>query len=158
MDLQFYFLTDTKEWERSTVLVEWKDSFHYVLVIILSLQTVLHRQMFHLLRRQIVRPFRKPLVVFTPKKLLRYPKAVSKMSELANGKFIEVLDDPRMEKTTAVKKVDTVMLCTGKIYYEVLERFDEKKDTSNIAAIRIEQVHPFLKLRLIQSLENTVRM
>lgn len=101
-------------------------------------------QMFHLLRRQVVRPFRKPLVVFTPKKLLRYPKAVSKISELAKGKFIEVLDDPRMDKAAAAKKVDTVMLCTGKIYYEVLERFEqEKKDTTNIAVVRIEQVHPF---------------
>ena len=101
-------------------------------------------QMFHLLRRQVLRPFRKPLVVFTPKKLLRYPKAVSKISELAKGKFIEVLDDPRMDKAAAAKKVDTVMLCTGKIYYEVLERFEqEKKDTTNIAVVRIEQVHPF---------------
>ena len=55
-------------------------------------------QMFHLLRRQVVRPFRKPLVVFTPKKLLRYPKAVSSISDLTKGKFNEVLDDPRIVK------------------------------------------------------------
>lgn len=101
-------------------------------------------QMFHLLRRQVVRPFRKPLVVFTPKKLLRYPKAVSKISELAKGKFTEVIDDPRMSKAADAKKVDTVMLCTGKIYYEVLEQFEqEKRDTSNIAIVRIEQIHPY---------------
>jgi 2-oxoglutarate dehydrogenase E1 component len=102
-------------------------------------------QMFHLLRRQVIRPFRKPLVVFTPKKLLRYSKAVSSVAELAIGKFIEVIDDPRMEKAAAVKKVDTVMLCTGKIYYEVLERFEKetKRNTSNIAIVRVEQIHPF---------------
>jgi 2-oxoglutarate dehydrogenase E1 component len=104
-------------------------------------------QMFHLLRRQVLRPFRKPLVAFTPKKLLRYPKAVSTVSELAKGKFHEILDDPRMSRGSDAKKIDTVVLCSGKIYYELLERFDEseqdKKRTSNIAVIRIEQLHPF---------------
>jgi len=104
-------------------------------------------QMFHLLRRQVLRPFRKPLVAFTPKKLLRYPKAVSTVSELAKGKFYEILDDPRMSRGSDAKMVDTVVLCSGKIYYELLERFEEseqdKKRTSNIAVIRIEQLHPF---------------
>ena len=104
-------------------------------------------QMFHLLRRQVLRQFRKPLVAFTPKKLLRYPKAVSTISELANGKFEEILDDPRRLKASDAKKVDTVVLCSGKIYYELLEKFEEsaknKKMTSNIAIIRIEQLHPF---------------
>ena len=102
-------------------------------------------QMFHLLRRQVLRPFRKPLVAFTPKKLLRYPKAVSTVSDLANGKFNEVIDDPRMEKTPASKKVDAVMLCSGKIYYDVLEKFEvlDTKITDNIALVRIEQLHPF---------------
>jgi len=104
-------------------------------------------QMFHLLRRQVLRPFRKPLVAFTPKKLLRYPKAVSTVSELAKGKFQEIIDDPRMSKVSAAKKVDTVILCSGKIYYELLERFEDsekdKKRTLNIAVIRIEQLHPF---------------
>jgi 2-oxoglutarate dehydrogenase E1 component len=103
-------------------------------------------QMFHLLRRQVLRPFRKPLVAFTPKKLLRYPKAVSTVSELAKGKFEEIIDDPRMSKASDAKKVDTVVLCSGKIYYELLEKFEKstknKKRTSNIALIRIEQLHP----------------
>ena len=99
-------------------------------------------QMFHLLRRQVVRPFRKPLVVFTPKKLLRYPKAVSSISDLTKGKFNEVLDDPRTSKATDAKKVDTVMLCSGKVYYEVLERLEKEGKGSNIALVRVEQIHP----------------
>ena len=99
-------------------------------------------QMFHILRRQVVRPFRKPLVVFTPKKLLRYPKAVSTLDDMSNGKFLEVLDDPRMTKTSATKKVDTVILCSGKIYYEVLERFEKEGKGANIALIRLEQINP----------------
>tara|TARA_B110000444_G_scaffold181177_1_gene169976 strand:- start:135 stop:752 length:618 start_codon:yes stop_codon:yes gene_type:complete len=104
-------------------------------------------QMFHLLRRQVIRPFRKPLVAFTPKKLLRYPKAVSSISDLASGKFHEVLDDPRMLKSASAKKVDAVVLCSGKIYYELLEKFEQNdssnSDTSNIAVVRLEQIHPF---------------
>ena len=102
-------------------------------------------QMFHLLRRQVVRPFRKPLVAFTPKKLLRYPKAVSTVSDLAKGKFNEVIDDPRMGKALEAKKVDAIMLCSGKIYYDVLEKFEllDSKITENIALVRIEQLHPF---------------
>ncbi|PCJ80781.1 MAG: 2-oxoglutarate dehydrogenase E1 component [Bacteroidetes bacterium] len=102
-------------------------------------------QMFHLLRRQVIRPFRKPLVVFTPKKLLRYPKAVSTVSELASGKFHEVIDDPRTSKPASAKKVDTVILCSGKIYYDVLEKFEDldSKKTNNIALVRVEQLHPF---------------
>jgi 2-oxoglutarate dehydrogenase E1 component len=101
-------------------------------------------QMFHLLRRQVVRPFRKPLVAFTPKKLLRYPKAVSTVSDLAKGKFHEVIDDPRMAKPASAKKVDTIMLCSGKIYYDVLEKFEERDSakTQNIALVRVEQLHP----------------
>ena len=99
-------------------------------------------QMFHLLRRQVVRPFRKPLVVFTPKKLLRYPKAVSTVADLVKGKFNEVIDDPRMSNAAAAKKVDTVMLCSGKIYYEVLERIEKEAKGSNIALVRVEQITP----------------
>jgi len=104
-------------------------------------------QMFHLLRRQVLRPFRKPLVAFTPKKLLRYPKAISTVSDLAKGKFNEVIDDPRMSKALAAKKVDAIMLCSGKIYYDVLEKFEmlDSKITENIALVRIEQLHPFPK-------------
>jgi 2-oxoglutarate dehydrogenase E1 component len=100
-------------------------------------------QMFHILRRQVVRPFRKPLIIFTPKKLLRYPKAVSSIADLANGKFNEVIDDPRMSKPSAAKKVDTVFICSGKIYYEVLERIEhDQKIASNLSFVRLEQIHP----------------
>ena len=99
-------------------------------------------QMFHILRRQVVRPFRKPLIVFTPKKLLRYPKAVSSISDLSNGKFQEIIDDPRMSKNASAKKVDAVVLCSGKIYYEILERFEKENKGSNVAMVRVEQIHP----------------
>ncbi|MCB9188642.1 MAG: 2-oxoglutarate dehydrogenase E1 component [Flavobacteriales bacterium] len=93
---------------------------------------------FHLLRRQLKRDFRKPLVVFTPKKLLRYPKAVSTMDELANGRFQEVIDDTSVN----VANVDTVILCTGKFYYDILERKEETGAGDNIAVVRVEQLYP----------------
>lgn len=94
---------------------------------------------FHLLRRQVVADFRKPLVVMTPKKLLRYPKAVSSIEELATGAFQEAIDDASVQK----KEVDTVVLCTGKIYYEILEEKERLKSGENMAVIRLEQLYPF---------------
>jgi 2-oxoglutarate dehydrogenase E1 component len=93
---------------------------------------------FHLLRRQMHRDFRKPLIVFTPKKLLRYPKAKSKMEELAEGRFIEVLDDPNAD----AKEIDTVVFCSGKIYYEILEEKEKTDSGENIAVVRLEQIYP----------------
>jgi 2-oxoglutarate dehydrogenase E1 component len=92
---------------------------------------------FHLLRRQVKNEFRKPLVVFTPKKLLRYPKAVSSMKELTKGGFQEVLDDVSIAK----KQVDTVVLCTGKVYYEAME-MREKLGADAMALVRLEQLYP----------------
>jgi 2-oxoglutarate dehydrogenase E1 component len=92
---------------------------------------------FHLLRRQIITDYRKPLVVFTPKKLLRYPKAVSSLKELAGGYFQPVINDSGLD----AKSVDTLVLCTGKIYYELLEE-REKLQVDNIAFIRLEQLYP----------------
>jgi len=94
---------------------------------------------YHLLRRQIKRNFRKPLIVFTPKKLLRYPKAVSTLDELAKGGFQEVLDDTRVDKKT----VKTVAFCSGKIYYDVLEQMEAQGKGDHIALIRLEQIYPF---------------
>jgi 2-oxoglutarate dehydrogenase E1 component len=92
---------------------------------------------FHLLRRQVKFDFRKPLVVLTPKMLLRYPKCTSTITELANGSFQEVIDDPNAN----ADKIDTVVLCSGKIYYEASERAaDQGKD--NYAFIRVEQLYP----------------
>jgi 2-oxoglutarate dehydrogenase E1 component len=102
---------------------------------------------FHLLRRQVKAKYRKPLVVFTPKKLLRYPKAVSTLSAMATGGFQKVLDDPRMYQASDAKKVDTVVLCSGKIYYDMLERL-EQNPASNLAFVRVEQIHPLPEIEL----------
>jgi len=96
---------------------------------------------FHLLRRQVKLNFRKPLVVFTPKKLLRYPKAVSQFAEMARGGFQKVIDDPRISSLKKAKAVDTVVLCAGKVYYDLIERLDEQA-AKNMAFVRLEQLHP----------------
>ena len=91
---------------------------------------------YHLLRRQMKRNFRKPLIVFTPKSLLRHPKAVSSLKELANGSFQEVIDD-----SIDVNKVTKLAFCSGKFYYDLLaER--EKLGRNDIALIRVEQLFP----------------
>ena len=93
---------------------------------------------FHLLRRQMHRTFRKPLIVMTPKKLLRYPKAKSSIAEMAEGRFREVIDDPNVNP----KDVDTVVFCSGKIYYEILEQKEKTESGENIAVVRLEQLYP----------------
>lgn len=93
---------------------------------------------FHLLRRQLKREFRKPLVVFSPKMLLRYPSAVSTVEECATGAFKEVIDDAHAK----VNQVDTLVLCSGKFYYEMSEHA-EKIGADNMAFVRIEQLYPF---------------
>ncbi len=92
---------------------------------------------FHLLRRQLKRDFRKPLVVFTPKSLLRSPQCVSKLEEFTEGGFKEVIDDTYVNAA----EVKHVLFCTGKIYYDLLEKQqgDKRKDT---AIVRIEQLYP----------------
>lgn len=92
-------------------------------------------QIFHLLRRQIVRPVRKPLVVFTPKSLLRHPVAVSSLADLAEGGFQAVIDDP-----DAPRKAGRVVVCSGKLYYELKEARASRGD---VALVRIEQLYPF---------------
>lgn len=95
---------------------------------------------FHLLRRQLKREFRKPLVVFSPKMLLRYPSAVSSLDEMATGRFQEVIDDPKATKAS----VDTVVLCSGKFYYEISEKASEM-GVENMAFVRVEQLYPMPK-------------
>lgn len=98
---------------------------------------------YHLLRRQMKREFRKPLIVFTPKSLLRHPQAVSSIEELANGAFQEVIDDAIVDKAT-VKKV---VFCMGKFYYDLLaER--ENNERNDIALVRIEQLFPLHEAQL----------
>lgn len=106
-------------------------------------------QIFHLLRRQMVRPYRKPLIIMTPKSLLRHPLAGSDLTELTEGDFHLVI--PEIGDINP-KKVDRLILCCGKIYYELLEKRQEKKLT-HIAIIRIEQLYPFPEDRLQQVLE-----
>ena len=98
---------------------------------------------FHLLRRQMIREFRKPLVVFSPKMLLRYPAATSSLAELASGSFQEVLDDP----TANVKTVDTVVLCSGKFYYELKVKAEEL-GVKNMAFVRVEQLYPLPQIQI----------
>ncbi len=95
-------------------------------------------QLFHCLRRQVIRPWRKPLIVMSPKSLLRHRRAVSTMDELANGHFQRIIpDDPSIDP----KKVKRVLLCSGKIYYDIVER-RENEDRDDVAIIRIEQLYP----------------
>jgi len=101
---------------------------------------------FHLLRRQMKFPFRKPLVVMTPKSLLRHPKAVSKLEELANGEFQPILDDPSANP----EKVERLVLCSGKLYYELLAKKEETNDET-IAIVRFEQLYP-LKMDKIEEI------
>lgn len=95
---------------------------------------------FHLLRRQIHRPFRKPLVVMTPKSLLRHPKCVSPTEDFTKGGFQELIED----ETADVSKAKKMVFCSGKIYYELIEK-KEEIDNSEIAIVRLEQLYPFPK-------------
>jgi 2-oxoglutarate dehydrogenase E1 component len=94
--------------------------------------------LFHMFRRQVKWEFRKPLVQFAPKSLLRHPKVISPIKEFTEGKFREIYEDDYVTN----KNVKRVLLCTGKVYYDLLEKqqADERKD---VAIIRIEQLHPF---------------
>lgn len=94
-------------------------------------------QVFHIFRRQMKANFRKPLIVFTPKSLLRHPKAVSTVDELASGSFQEVIDDVSVD----VKKVKSLVFCTGKFYYDLLARKEESK-RDDVALVRLEQLFP----------------
>lgn len=102
---------------------------------------------FHLLRRQIAREFRKPLVVFSPKMILRHPDATSSLDEMAKGNFQEVIDDPNATATN----VDTLVLCSGKFYYEATEKAREL-GTENMAFVRVEQLYP-LPLKQLEAIK-----
>jgi 2-oxoglutarate dehydrogenase E1 component len=93
---------------------------------------------FHAIRRQVKRDFRTPLIIFTPKSMLRHPKCVSSLDELSQNGFKEVIDDDNVDRD----KVLRVVFCTGKIYYDLLER-KEEFGARDIALVRIEQLYPF---------------
>lgn len=98
--------------------------------------------MFHLLRRQVKWSFRKPAVVLTPKSLLRDPRCTSAKEEFVNGRFQEVIDDPNTGK-----KVSKLILCTGKVYYDMYEKkIADKRD--DVAIVRLEQLHPLPQKQL----------
>lgn len=96
-------------------------------------------QIFHLLRRQVVRPIRKPLVVMTPKSLLRHKLAISTLDELADGSFKLII--PEIDDIDP-NNVDRLILCSGKVYYDLLEK-RRTEGQNNIAIVRIEQLYPF---------------
>ncbi len=100
-------------------------------------------QYFHLLRRQVLRKIRKPLVVFTPKSLLRHPSATSMLDELENGSFQRVLADTRTE----VESTSKIFMCSGKVYYE-LEKTRQERQLSDIAIVRLEQLYPLTEEHL----------
>ena len=89
-----------------------------------------------MLRRQLKRDFRKPLVVFTPKSLLRHPSCYSTIEEFTNGKFQEIIDDSI--EASSVKKL---VLCSGKLYYELLQAREEN-NRKDVAIVRMEQLYP----------------
>ncbi len=93
--------------------------------------------MFHLLRRQLKADYRKPLIVFTPKSLLRHPKVISSVDEFASGGFQPLIDD----KTAQASKIKTLVFVTGKFYYDLIER-QEQLSRDDIAFVRIEQLFP----------------
>ncbi|MDC1336461.1 2-oxoglutarate dehydrogenase E1 component [Flavobacteriaceae bacterium] len=99
--------------------------------------------MFHILRRQMVTTFRKPLIIFTPKSLLRHPKAVSGIEDFSNGKFMPVIDTNNKD----VSKIDRLVFCSGKFYYDLLE-FKEKNNIIDTALVRLEQLFPLPELEI----------
>ena len=96
-------------------------------------------QYFHLLRRQVLRDFRKPLVVMTPKSLLRHKQAVSMPDDLARGTFREVIDDA----TDAPDRVRRIVLCSGKVYYDLIAGRDQSAKGREVAILRLEQFYPW---------------
>ena len=102
------------------------------------------------MRRQILRPFRKPLVIMSPKSLLRHPECLSDISEFETGKsFLEIIDDSQITDVKAVKKV---VFCSGKLYYDILEA-QKKQEQKTTAVLRIEQLYPFPETQVIEFLK-----
>src|SRR5690554_3381724 len=96
-------------------------------------------QVYHMLRRQVIRPLRKPLIALTPKSLLRHKLAVSTLEDLAEGSFQTVIGEV---DTLVADKVDRLIMCSGKVYYDLLEK-RRAEGIDNVAIVRIEQLYPF---------------
>ncbi len=103
---------------------------------------------FHALRRQLTWDFRKPLVVMSPKSLLRHPKAISPIEDFTSGRFKEIIEDQDVKPASARK----VVMCSGKVYYDLLEK-REKDKIKDVALIRLEQLHPFPKKQVSDLLD-----
>ncbi|APD51098.1 2-oxoglutarate dehydrogenase E1 component [Francisella hispaniensis] len=101
-------------------------------------------QIYHLLRRQVIRPLRKPLIVMTPKSLLRNPMAVSSLQELSQGKFEAIIDDVKAKEN----KVKKLILCNGKVYYDLMAKKQDAHE--DIAVVRLEELYPFPQRQLGQ--------
>ena len=97
-------------------------------------------QLFHILRRQMHRNFRKPLVLMTPKSLLRHKQCVSELAEFSAGTFQRIIDDVDVADPAAVSRV---VLCTGKIYYDLVAARGEQNGGDEVALLRIEELYPF---------------
>ena len=108
-------------------------------------------QIFHLLRRQAVRKIRKPLIVMTPKSLLRMPEATSALSEFTSGRFKRLIEDPN--EAVAANKVTRLLLCSGKVYFDLAKARDAAKDFAT-AVVRIEQLYPLPEPELKAVLES----
>ncbi len=105
-------------------------------------------QYFHVLRRQVLRPYRKPLVIMSPKSLLRHPAAASSLSDFTDGGFQRIIPDQMNVDPATVKRV---LLCTGKVYYDLLATREEKH-YDDVAIIRVEQLYPMHKDELLDVL------
>lgn len=105
-------------------------------------------QIYHLLRRQVIRPLRKPLIVLTPKSLLRHKLAVSTTEDLAEGSFQTVI--PEID-TLDPAKVTRLVLCSGKVYYDLLEK-RRAEGREDIAIVRLEQLYPFPEDDLMETI------
>lgn len=113
-------------------------------------------QYFHALRRQLKMNFQTPMIVFTPKSMLRHPEAVSAVSDFTDSSFNTIIDDA----TTNKSNIEKVLICSGKIYYELLSKLRESGKT-NIAILRLEQIYPFdneLMIQILNSYSNTKRV
>ncbi len=106
-------------------------------------------QMFHMLRRQMKQPTRKPLVVMTPKSMLRHKLSVSTLDDLSNGGFQRLIPDSRIADP---KKVKRVVVCAGKVYYDLLEEAG-KRELTDVALVRVEQLFPFPRPELVEELK-----
>ncbi len=106
-------------------------------------------QMFHMIRRQMLRPYRKPLIVMTPKSLLRHKLSTSSLEELHSGEFQTVIGEIDQHKDTQIKRI---IFCTGKVYFDLLEQRREAQQ-DDVAILRVEQLYPFPRDAVIKQIE-----